>query len=237
MAGKRKQTELPIEDKIGKQVLFLIDSACENVKKESLHVNSLYLACCRILYHCAGFIRAKNGVDKVRWNYELFNSRIGGVVLKKKASSFKEFRTETLERFHTDLESHFSDSTPPPLSSDNEMTSLKIIYNKLASVVQDYQWDMPLLMSPLPQKTSRLKRRKNRKDGISSCTQPVRNLIFLISEKLCNVEKIRSLEMSSRNLRDYIEGCLFPPPLTSQLHLKRITVHAVWMTMETNTVK
>ena len=193
-----------------RQVLFLVDVATE--QDDSIWIKSIYLACCRILLSHAKRNEIASGcsplkTDTVKWSYELLNIIGGGVSLTRKPT-FKELHTDVLGGFYDDLISH----THSKLLN----STIKTLYNTLAAVIQDYYWDMPTLMSPLPQK-----QRKRGKTQLSHESH-MTNHIYIFSEVL------------SQSSGHCLSNELFPAPLVSQLLEKRITVHLVWIPVQVN---
>ena len=193
-----------------RQILFLVDVATE--RDDSIWIKSIYLACCRILLSYAKRDEVTSGcsplkIDTVKWSYELLNIIGGGVSLTRKPT-FKELHTDVLGGFYDDLISH----THSKLLN----STIKTLYNTLAAVVQDYHWDMPTLMSPLPQK-----RRKRGKTQLSHESH-VTNHIYIFSELL------------SQSSGHCLNNQLFPSPLISQLLEKCIAVHLVWIPVQVN---
>ena len=213
------------------QVLFLIDlCAGEEDSGGGEWLSAVYLACCRVLLcHCFSSTEERAGrssspesfghhlVDTVKWSYELLPGTAGnvpgggGAKMNKKSNSFLELKTENLvDSFYKDLVSR-SHSSPLEGSS-----SVKSLYGGLGKCVQNYCWDTPIIMTPVPS-------RKKRKGRSKSCDCHVRNRMYIFSTVLCD-QRIED-EIYSKTVIDKI----FTNALIEQLLAKKISVHVIWI--------
>ena len=216
-----KQT---MDNEESKQILLLIDTACSTGVDAhvDLLTDTLYMACCRLLFLYAGFGSSRAGrLDQLKWSWELFDSDDNKVSLRRNTSCclFKDVRSETLDKLRQDLETKIINHTHPP----SEKGMLKVMYSVLASVLQDYLWDTPTILSPLPQRV--------RKRTSEITKEKVQNVIFIISKKFCDVTskfEMGNREESGRSLGQYFKEELFPDAVCSQLQNKNISLYTLW---------
>ena len=96
-----------------------------------------------------------------------------------------------------------------------------MLYNKLAAVVQDYQWDVPDLASPRIQKS----RNKKAKPVLTCSTK---NIVYMFCENLSKI--LSGCQAEERTeLQTKISREMLPPALVCQLVKKKIVVNIVWM--------
>lgn len=229
-----------------KQVLFLVDLGfLGQLKPQQLrkqHARAICLSCCRILLHLSDF-PAKDKLGRVNWGYQFLHSDVRGIPLRSKVHRFQDVRSELLESFYKELEECTGEEVPPGEAGSVPPPAIRaaanLIYNGLASAVQDCLWEAPELTSPVrPRMSSKLKGRHQRgrskigevsEEMISSSSH--NNLIFLFSwlpknqtemEVFCHQEGAQQEGMEVR-----LRGQLLPAPLITQLINKNIALHWV----------
>ena len=219
-----------MEDNARKQILLLIDTACCeecDSNRSVVTAKTLYLACCRILFLFTGFASGKSGgLEKLKWNWKLFNSGTNKVPIKRRRTCFKDTRTETLDKLYEELEAQLENSTKPTKYEVDEEAPCRVIYRALALALQDYDWDTPVLMSPLPRKRDRSKM----KSTFDACLkEKMSNCIFIISERFCDIGALCGRGRTSRrSLKKSLKEDLFPPAVSAQLKSKNIRLVIVW---------
>ena len=152
-----------------------------------------------------------------QWSYELFHSRESGHTTNTQLPQFKELRSDQLESFRDSLVDHAQCSQ----THSGEVGSFRMLYNKLAAVVQDYQWDVPDLASPQIQKS-----RNKKTKPILTCS--TKNAIYLFCENLSKMSSDCQTKERAE-LQAKISTEMLPPALVCQLVKKKIVVNIVRM--------
>lgn len=221
-----------------KQVLFLVDAGflgrMETQELRKQHSRAVCLACCRILLHLSGF-PSMDTVGRVKWSYELLRSEAPDISAQSRVRRFQDVRSELLEDFYKDLEERICGEEgleagfvggPAPSIQTN------VIYNGLASVVQDCLWEAPELTSPVrPRGASKSRRGRQRRSNIGGETSSCGNLIFLISWLPRNQTEVdlfcgqQGTQLGT--VKEKMRGDMLPGPLISQLIKKDIALQWV----------
>ncbi len=195
-----------------KQVLLLIDTAWST----PVASDRVYVACCRLLFSFTEFSSSKAGkTENVQWDWQLFDSNAPRVPVRTSSPSFKDLRTETLQKFQLNLKDKFTNSTKAQTRGVG-VASLKVV---LATALQDYQWDTPIIMSPVV---------KYNKKHTPRLNKQVTNTIFLVSERFVDIAT--SCEMGVANgwsLKEHLKKELLPSAVCTQLWNKNIKLVAV----------
>lgn len=183
------------------RVVFLLDASY----KTSWELNSLSLACVRVLLCLAEFPNQKN---EVTWNYTFFNC----TEPVKKARHFYELRSELLENLIKDIK-----CTKLGIAAlGGKHRPAHVLYRALASVVQDFVWDAPELNSP----------------GKHPTTQGPRNMIFILSGCPHNLNNLHQFCGKTHNMqiqyfKEILQNELIPSDLL--LHLQAKTISVFWI--------
>ena len=195
-----------------KQVLLLIDTAWSTPGASE----RVYLACCRLLFSFTEFSSSKAGkTENVQWDWQLFDSNAPRVPVRTSSPTFKDLRTEILQKFQQNLKDKFTNSTRDQTRGVG-VASLKVV---LATALQDYQWDTPIIMSPV------VKYNKKRTLGLN---KQVTNTIFLISERFEDIATSWGMGVASgRSLTKHLKEELLPSAVCTQLYNKNIKLVAV----------
>ena len=220
------------------QVVFMADTALPPGEPDSVHQHcrSLCLAAIRILLYLSQF-PIKEHLNRVLWNFKLFSSE--RVECSAKTWQFHENRSEIIEKFFQKLRESFeSHNTATNLRNGNTsfQKPVKLVYNALAAIIQDFVWDAPEIMSPV-----RLMKRRGRLHGKKAPTglksrnseeDRERNIIFILSSCPVNEADLKRFCYGSKFKQDpvsmaTIKEQLFPPALLTQLSTKGIAVHWV----------
>ena len=183
------------------RVVFLLDASCKIVEN-SWELNSLSLACVRVLLCLAEFPIQKN---EVTWNYTFFNC----TAPIKKVRHFFELRSELLENLIKDIKCTSLGSAA--LGGKHKPTN--VLYRALASAVQDFVWDAPELNSPRKHPTA----------------QESRNFIFILSgcpHSLSNLHQFCGIthNMHLQSYKEVLQNELIPSDLLLHLQAKAISV-------------
>ncbi|KAF6036153.1 TICRR [Bugula neritina] len=163
------------------QAVFLIDS---NILRQS-HVEQkrfialLRLSCLRIL----SSLCHRSDCRQVRWGYRLYNLESSPLATHRH-SKWKEFNSETFEEFEDRLERELVRqstlvATPRKTGHNEEDNSegsqqrpLAVLYsNVLCALIEDFQWELPVISSPV-------KQIKGRSSRPSHTTSFIRNFVF-----------------------------------------------------------
>ena len=120
------------------RVVLLIDASYKGVENSG-ELNSLCLACTRVLLCLAEFPNKKN---EVTWNYTFLNC----IEPIKKAGRFFELRSEFLENLIKDIK--YTKLRTQSAARGGQYKPANVVYRALAAVVQDFVWDAPELFSP-----------------------------------------------------------------------------------------
>ncbi len=215
------------------QVVFLLDTCAGSAEHSQLHVRSLGLACIRILLFLTQF-PFKEHRSQVTWNYKLFNSRRPERTVRTRTAQFSECRSELLQKLFQELERVLEDKQPHVHLSEKPA---KLVYDALASAVQDFVWDAPEITSPVRPvytKSGTGKKKPTIGRGKLRDNTAARNLIFVCSHCPQSKEEVREfcggLQVDGDSSRgDLLTGVLLPRALLSQLASKGIAVH--WVDM------
>ena len=227
------------------QVVFMVDTSLTGSAKGSLeqHYRSLCLATVRILLYLSQF-PIREHLNRVLWNFKLFNSE--RAEKSAKTWQFHENRSEHIERFfqqlHESLEQSESATAQPSHARLKNLSQkpVRLVYNALAAVVQDFIWDAPEIMSPIrPRKRGRVVRTKaaaassSLEAKESDCDK---NMVIILSScpaseqemrKFCYgpsiIEEASEVPVAVATIADQ----LLPPALLTQLSSKGIAVHWV----------
>lgn len=194
------------------RVLFMIDSCSREA------VNGIYVACWRILLGLARY-NDKQERFNVQWSHELFHSRESvGHTTSTQLPQFKELRSDQFEAFRDRLVDHAQYSR----TRSRDEGPFRVLYSKLAVVVQDYQWDVPDLVSPRIQKS-----RSRRTKPLLTCS--TKNVVYLFAEHLSEISSNCGGSEEGAELEARISREMLPPALVCQLVKKRIVVNIVWI--------
>ena len=128
------------------QVLLLIDCSAP------VPHSALCLACTRLLLYLARF--PSPGGDRFQWNYQLYSTE-GEIKTQPKANHFKEVTSNILNVFFTELEEKCT--KPMTKRTLTSVTPVQLLYNAMATGIQDHPWDAPDITSPL-KRPRRIKR-------------------------------------------------------------------------------
>lgn len=202
-----------------KQLLLLVDTAVvpSSLADSDVKINTIYQASCRLLFMHAGFDIAKEGcLDQLTWDYKIFDSNDNQVSLKREPSTFKEFKSDKLEKFREVLQRKIKNSIHHT-AEGGVVSPLKMMYTVLASALQDYQWDTPLLMSPLP---------RHRKKSLLSNKEKQYNAVYLISNKFDQLST--STDKVGGAITTLELEALFPSAVRTQLQNKNIKLSIVY---------
>lgn len=188
--------------KARKQLLLLVDTASSSHKG---HIENIYQACCRLLFMHIGFDAAKEGyLEQLTWDYKIFDSNDNRISIMREPSSFNELTSEKLKKFFEVLQ----EKAENPAHCNESSSGVNTMYTVLVSALQDYQWDMPLLMSPSP---LHIKKKSHK--------QKQYNAIYLITNKFNDLS-------TSPNTSEL--EALFPSAVLGQLQNKNIKLCVVY---------
>ena len=199
------------------RVVFLLDASYKTVENCGV-LNSLSLACVRVLLSLAEFPNKKN---EVTWNYTFFNC----IESIKKARHFFELRSELLENLIKDIQYTKLRTQSAPLGGKYKPANF--LYRALASVVQDFVWDAPELFSP----------------GKHSTAHGPRNLIFIISACPHSPNDLHqfccgaSCDIHLLSYKEVLQNELIPSDLLLHLQAKAISVFWIDTTSLKNTTQ
>lgn len=222
------------------QVVFMADTAMPHGAADSTskYYRSLCLAAVRILLYLSQF-PIKEHLNRVLWNFKLFNSE--RVEKSSKTWQFHENRSEFIEKFFQSLR----ESLEPLDVSDAQLRNtrrgnarcqnpVKLVYNALAAVVQDFVWDAPEIMSPVrPRRRGRMGGAKA--PAVSSRSEEKncdRNMVVILSccpasegelRRFCCGSEVSHNPITMATVREQ----LLPPALLTQLSTKGIAVYWV----------
>ena len=220
------------------QVVFMADTALPYSEPDSVrqHYRSICLAAVRILLYLSQF-PIKEHLNRVLWNFKLFSSE--KAECSTKTWQFHENRSELIEKFFQKLQESF-ESLDKTTNLRNRNTGIqrpvKLVYNALAAIIQDFVWDAPEIMSPVrPKRRGRVAGRKMASDLSSRRPEDQgreRNIIVILSNCPVNDSDLRKFCYGSKVNQDpvtmaTIREQLFPPALLTQLTMKGIAVHWV----------
>ena len=183
-------------------------------------------------------------LNRVLWNFKLFNSE--RAEKSAKTWQFHENRSEHIERFfqllHESLEQSESgtvQSTHTRLKNTSQKP-VRLMYNALAAVIQDFIWDAPEIKSPIrPRKRGRVVRTKAAATSSSleaKGSDRDKNLVIILSSCPASEQEMRKFCYSPSIIEDTSEiqvtvativEQLLPPALLTQLSSKGIAVHWV----------
>lgn len=215
------------------QVVFMADTAIPHNLADSLklHHRSVCLAAVRILLYLSRF-PIREHLNKVLWNFKLFNSE--RLEKTTKTWQFHENRSELIEKFFQKL--HDSLAAPIESTKGGSIGSpkpVKLVYNALAAVIQDFVWDAPEIMSPIrPRKRGRVIGTNTTALNLPSSKEDScdKNIVFIFSRcpasdgelrRFCYGSEVNQDPVSMATIREQ----LLPVALLNQLSTKRITVH------------
>lgn len=221
-------------DKI--QVVFVADTALPQSGgiSQTQYCRSLCLATLRILLYLSQF-PIREHLKRVLWNFKLFSSK--HLQRSTKSWQFNENRSELIEKFFQKLHEALFPVDSPRHSKSRTVGSqkpVKLVYNALATVVQDFVWDAPEIMSPIrPRKRGRAVRSQaaasNTKPDVKDCDK---NIVIILSScptsetdlrRFCYGSEVNRCTISMATVREQ----LLPPALLTQLSTKGIAVHWV----------
>ncbi len=185
----------------------------------------LCMACSRLLFLYTGFNTNKAGIlEQLVWSWEFFNSTDTRVSFRKNTTCylFKDLRSETLDKLRHDLNTTIKHNVHN--HSEKGVVSLKVMYNVLASVLQDYLWDTPTIMSPFVRKIP-----KRGKSSDVTIKDKVVNNIFIISKSFYDITSNYEMGgVNGRSLGQCFKEELFPDAVCSQLQNKNIKLFTIW---------
>ena len=227
------------------QVVFMVDTSLTGCAKGSLeqHYRSLCLATVRMLLYLSQF-PIREHLNRVLWNFKLFNSERA----EKSAKTWQlhENRSEHIDRFfqqlHESLEQSECATAQPSHARLKNLSQkpVRLVYNALAAVVQDFIWDAPEIMSPIrPRKRGGVVRAKAAAASSSLETTENdcdKNVVIILSRCPASEQEVRKFchgpliteEASEVPITvATIAEQLLPPALLTQLSSKGIAVHWV----------
>ena len=226
------------------QVVFMVDTSRPRSDSRSLeqYYRSLCLATVRILLYLSQF-PIREHVNRVIWNFKLFNSE--RAEKSAKTWQFHENRSEHIERFfqqlHESLEQSESTTAARSIHVRHKNTTaaqkpVRLVYNALAAVVQDFIWDAPEIMSPIrPMKRGRVVGTKAAAHAPSSLND--KNMVIILSSCPASEQEMRKFCYGPSIIEDQASEIpvamvtmveqLLPPALMTQLSSKGISVHWV----------
>lgn len=217
------------------QVVFMTDTSMPHDLANSLKLyhRSVCLAAVRILLYLSRF-PIREHLTRVLWNFKLFNSE--RIEKTTKTWQFNENRSELIENFfqklHESLEAPIESMKRGSFGSQKPV---KLVYNALAAVIQDFVWDAPEIMSPIrPRKRSRIIRTNTAalNPPMSKENSYEKNIVFIFSScpasegelrQFCYGSEVNSDPISVATVREQ----LLPAALLTQLSTKHISVHWV----------
>ncbi len=232
------------------QIVFMVDTSLPKNAISSLeqYYRSLCLATLRILLYLSQF-PIREHLNRVVWNFKLFNSE--RAEKSAKTWQFHENRSEHIERFFQQLQERLKQSeesaTAVQLSHARHKSTthkpIRLVYNALAAVIQDFIWDAPEIMSPIrPMKRGRVVRSKAAAASTSSSSLKAKesdcdkNMVIILSSCPANDREMRKFCYGPSIIEEgsqvpvavaMIAEQLLPPALLTQLSGKGITVHWV----------
>ena len=225
------------------QVVFMVDTRSGTNSLEQYY-RSLCLAAVRILLYLSQF-PIREHLNRVVWNFKLFNSE--RVDKSTKTWQFHENRSELIVKFFQELRESLEPSEISTAQSRHvrlknaSQKPVKLLYNALAAVVQDFIWDAPEIMSPIrPRKRGRVVRTKAAASSLKADHD--NNLIIIMSScpvsdeemtKFCYGPSIIEEDSEVPVTMATIVEQLLPPALLTQLSSKGIAVH--WIHTGTGT--
>lgn len=233
------------------QVVFMVDTSLPRSVNGSLeqYYRSLCLATVRILLYLSQF-PIREHLNRILWNFKLFNSERSEKSVK--TWQFHENRSEHIDRFFQQLHESLDQSESATIQSSHarlknlSQKPIRLMYNALAAVVQDFIWDAPEIMSPIrPRKRGRVVRTKAAATSSSleakesNCDK---NLVIVLSScpaseqemrKFCHgpsiIEEASEVPVTVATIAEQ----LLPPALVTQLSSKGIAIHWVHTGTET----
>lgn len=221
------------------QIVFMTDTTPphDTSTPDSLNYyhRSVCLAAVRILLYLSRF-PIKEHLTRVLWNFKLFSSE--RVEKTTKTWQFNENRSELIEKFFQKFHGSLSPvrgSTQPNYMKHKNVRlqkPVKLVYNALAAVVQDFVWDAPEIMSPIrPRKRGRVVKTKTAAVNVSTndCNSCCKNIIIIFSncpasekalKRFCYGSEVDEGPVSMATVGEQ----LLPPALLTQLSTKGISV-------------
>jgi DNA segregation ATPase FtsK/SpoIIIE-like protein len=230
------------------QVVFMVDTSLPKNDVGSLeqYYRSLCLATLRILLYLSQF-PIREHLNRVLWNFKLFNSELAEK--SAKTWQFHENRSEHVERFFQQLHERLkqSEESSTAMQSNHVRRKntthkpIRLVYNALAAVIQDFIWDAPEIMSPIrPMKRGRVVRSKAAAAASSSLTAKEsdcdKNMVIILSSCPASDQEMRKFCYGPSIIEEgsqvpvavaTIAEQLLPPALLTQLSSKGIAVHWV----------
>ncbi len=186
------------------QVLLLVDAAAAPVER-----NTLCLACTRLLLCSAGFPYSPG--QRLQWNHQLYRSD-GEIKSQPKINHFKDVTSDNLNTLFTELERCVEPMNRPLTSPAT------LLYNAMATSVQDHPWDAPDITSPLRRPSAW--QRSRRKP--SQNTHPPNNHIFIVSQ--CPTTETELSAFCGHVESGCVQETLLPRPLLGQLRGRGISL-------------
>ena len=211
------------------KTVFLIDQSLENDNRYGSHsidglVNIVRVCVLKILTYFASYRDAYSSGDKtnhvhdnrVEWDVSYFRGKSRRFRDKPR---FREFTLKHFESFETELETRFHvletavencglQSESVHNLEDVESDVLSALKHALRTLVHDYSWDRPDIMSPVKlsrSKCSQSDQRKFHKRCTVESTDMKRNFVFIIAECPHDAEDLDiSVLNSSAVLRSFL---------------------------------
>ena len=139
------------------KVAFLIDTSPFNNQKRSYkHYKQVSLTVARILLFLS-YCFPKKG--KLKWSYKLYSTNANGrSVVGLKTENFFELNSSSLKNCFANLKSSMSSE-----DQVGSVSSSRVLFEALASVLYQLPWDTPDIASPKKRSSSRFSSLKKRK--------------------------------------------------------------------------
>jgi len=176
------------------KIVFLIDQCLKNDDRKTFRsiddlINVMRVSVLKILTYFGSY-RDKTGTGSLEWDVTYFRGTSGRFRDKPR---FREFTLKHYEAFETELDTRFQvlkaaieDSVRQNETLDDvESDVLDSLKHALRSLVHDYSWDRPDIMSPVKLSRSvctQSDRRKFRKPCPVESEDARRNFAFVVAE-------------------------------------------------------
>ena len=206
------------------RVVFLIDVAMgrmlDTCERKTLG-RAITLTSTRTLLFLSKFpnLRYK---DIVKWNYTFYDSQQIDWSLRIRNGNFLELSTYQLESYSRDVFTRLDSSTVKSVKATQPEANL--LYNAIGTVIQDYPWDAPFIISPV--RPSRSSQRSSRR--LSHVEKEQSNVLFIFNYCPTDLQTFCGLKHTETDITmDTIKSKLFTEDLCSSVTKNNVKIYFI----------